>query len=69
LQAAQSNVIPVLIIGTSVIVVLIAGLFFFVIVYQRKMIKNQVELRRLEDAQQQPRTCTTASDRCYPLSS
>jgi len=53
LQAAQSNIIPVLIIGTSVIVVLIAGLFFFVIVYQRKMIKNQVELRRLEDVQQQ----------------
>lgn len=28
-------------------------MFFFVIIYQRKMIKNQVELRRLEDAQQQ----------------
>jgi len=52
-QAAQSNIIPVLIIGTLVIVVLITGLFFFVIVYQRKMIKNQVELRELEDVQQQ----------------
>ena len=52
-QAAQGNIIPVLIIGTLVIVVLITGLFFFVIVYQRKMIKNQVELRELEDVQQQ----------------
>jgi len=34
-------------------VVLITGLFFFVIVYQRKMIKNQVALRRLEDERQQ----------------
>lgn len=33
--------------------VLITGLFFFVIVYQRKMIKNQVALRRLEDERQQ----------------
>jgi signal transduction histidine kinase len=36
-----------------VVVVLITGLFFFVIIYQRKMIKNQVQLRRLEDVQQQ----------------
>ena len=35
------------------VVVLITGLFFFVIIYQRKMIKNQVQLRRLEDVQQQ----------------
>ena len=42
-----------MIIGTLVVVVLITGLFFFVIIYQRKMIKNQVQLRRLEDAQQQ----------------
>ena len=35
------------------VVVLITGLFFFVIVYQRKMIKNQVALRRLEDERQQ----------------
>jgi len=34
-------------------VVLITGLFFFVIIYQRKMIKNQVALRRLEDERQQ----------------
>jgi signal transduction histidine kinase len=52
-QVEPGNVIPVLIIGTLVIVVLITGLFFFVIIYQRKMIKNQVELRQLEDVQQQ----------------
>ena len=49
----ENNIVPVLIIGTTVVVVLIAGLFFFVIVYQRKMIKNQVALRRLEDERQQ----------------
>ncbi|MGN6641352.1 MAG: sensor histidine kinase [Mucilaginibacter sp.] len=48
-----TDIIPVLIIGTLVVVVLITGLFFFVIIYQRKMIKNQVELRRLQDLQQQ----------------
>jgi signal transduction histidine kinase len=53
LQAPENNIIPVLIIGTLVVVVLITGLFFFVIIYQRKMIKNQVQLRQLEDAQQQ----------------
>src|ERR1700758_1976607 len=52
-KAEPGNVIPVLIIGTLVIVALITGLFFFVIVYQRKMIKNQVQLRQLEDIQQQ----------------
>ncbi|HEX3383974.1 MAG TPA: hypothetical protein VHS53_02240, partial [Mucilaginibacter sp.] len=52
-QAEPGDVIPVLIVGTLVIVVLITGLFFFVIIYQRKMIKNQVELRQLEDVQQQ----------------
>jgi signal transduction histidine kinase len=51
--APENNIVPVLIIGTTVVVVLIAGLFFFVIVYQRKMIKNQVALRRLEDERQQ----------------
>ncbi len=45
--------IPVLIIGTLVVVILITLLFFFVIVYQRKMIKNQVDLRKLHDVQQQ----------------
>ncbi len=53
MPAPENNIVPVLIIGTSVVVVLIAGLFFFVIVYQRKMIKNQVALRRLEDERQQ----------------
>jgi signal transduction histidine kinase len=53
LPAPENNIVPVLIIGTTVVVVLIAGLFFFVIVYQRKMIKNQVALRRLQDERQQ----------------
>ena len=44
--------IPVLIIGTLVVVILITCLFFFVIIYQRKMIKNQVELRQMQDVQQ-----------------
>jgi signal transduction histidine kinase len=43
---------PVLITGTLVIVILIVFLFFFVIIYQRKMIKNQVELRKLHDERQ-----------------
>ncbi len=34
------------------IVILIVFLFFFVIIYQRKMIKNQVELRKLHDEKQ-----------------
>lgn len=48
----ESNLVPVLITGTLVIVVLIVFLFFFVILYQRKMIKNQVELRKLQDEKQ-----------------
>jgi signal transduction histidine kinase len=52
LQTSENNLIPVLIIGTLVIVILIVFLFFFVIIYQRKMIKNQVELRKLHDEKQ-----------------
>ncbi|GAA3993242.1 sensor histidine kinase [Mucilaginibacter dorajii] len=52
MQAPENNLIPVLIIGTLVVVVLITCLFFFVIIYQRKMIRNQVELRALHDARQ-----------------
>jgi signal transduction histidine kinase len=48
----ESNLVPVLITGTLVIVILIVFLFFFVIIYQRKMIKNQVELRKLQDEKQ-----------------
>lgn len=48
----ESDLIPVLITGTLVIVILIGFLFFFVILYQRKMIKNQVELRKLQDEKQ-----------------
>jgi signal transduction histidine kinase len=33
-------------------VILIVFLFFFVIIYQRKMIKNQVDLRKLQDEKQ-----------------
>ncbi len=52
MQTPENNLIPVLIIGTLVIVILIVFLFFFVIIYQRKMIKNQVELRKLHDEKQ-----------------
>lgn len=52
MQTTENNLIPVLIIGTLVVVILITCLFFFVIIYQRKMIKNQVELRALNDQRQ-----------------
>jgi signal transduction histidine kinase len=52
LPAPETNLIPVLITGTLVIVVLIVFLFFFVIIYQRKMIRNQVDLRKLQDEKQ-----------------
>jgi signal transduction histidine kinase len=52
LQTSESNLVPVLITGTLVIVILIVFLFFFVIIYQRKMIKNQVVLRKLQDEKQ-----------------
>jgi len=52
LQTTESNLVPVLITGTLVIIILIVFLFFFVIIYQRKMIKNQVELRKLHDEKQ-----------------
>ena len=52
MQTTENNLIPVLIIGTLVVVVLITCLFFFVIIYQRKMIKNQIELRSLHDQRQ-----------------
>lgn len=48
----SENLIPVLIVGTLVIVALILFLFLFVIIYQRRMLKNQTELRRLQDEQQ-----------------
>jgi signal transduction histidine kinase len=52
LQTPEDNLIPVLITGTLVIVILIVFLFFFVIIYQRKMIKNQVVLRKMNDEKQ-----------------
>jgi signal transduction histidine kinase len=52
LQTPETDLIPILIIGTLVVVVLITCLFFFVIIYQRKMIHNQVELRTLQDQRQ-----------------
>jgi signal transduction histidine kinase len=50
--APENDLIPVLITGTLVIVILLIFLFFFVIIYQRKMIKNQVDLRKLHDQKQ-----------------
>jgi signal transduction histidine kinase len=52
LQVSENGLIPVLIIGTLVVVVLIIFLFFFVIIYQRRMLKNQADLRALHDARQ-----------------
>ncbi|HVW95660.1 MAG TPA: sensor histidine kinase [Mucilaginibacter sp.] len=52
MQTPEDQLIPVLIIGTLVIVILIGFLFFFVILYQRKMIKNQVVLRKLNEEKQ-----------------
>jgi signal transduction histidine kinase len=52
LQTTENDLISILIIGTLVVVVLITCLFFFVIIYQRRMIKNQIELRTLQDRRQ-----------------
>jgi signal transduction histidine kinase len=52
LQTTENDLISILIIGTLVVVVLITCLFFFVIIYQRRMIKNQIELRTLHDRRQ-----------------
>jgi signal transduction histidine kinase len=51
LQTTES-LIPVLITGTLVIFIFIVFLFFFVIIYQRKMLKNQLEMRKLHDEKQ-----------------
>jgi signal transduction histidine kinase len=53
LQTPENNLTTtVLVGGTLVIVILIIFLFFFVILYQRKMIKNQLDLHRLHDEKQ-----------------
>jgi signal transduction histidine kinase len=52
LQTSENSLIPVLVTGTIVIVILLVFLFFFVIVYQRRMIKNQLVLRQLQDEKQ-----------------
>jgi signal transduction histidine kinase len=52
LQTSENNLIPILITGTIVVVILVVFLFLFVIIYQRRMIKNQVVLRQLQDEKQ-----------------
>jgi signal transduction histidine kinase len=52
LQTSENNLIPILITGTLVVVILVVFLFLFVIIYQRRMIKNQVILRKLQDEKQ-----------------
>jgi signal transduction histidine kinase len=52
LQTSENSLIPVLVTGTIVIVILLGFLFFFVIIYQRRMIKNQLVLRQLQDDKQ-----------------
>lgn len=44
----NSNLIDVLVIGTIVVVMLLVFLFLFVIVYQRRMIKNQGVVQQLQ---------------------
>ncbi|QEC53870.1 histidine kinase/DNA gyrase B/HSP90-like ATPase [Anseongella ginsenosidimutans] len=52
MQTSENNLIPVLIVGTLVIVALIIFLFLFVIIYQRRMLKSQTELQQLQTEQQ-----------------
>ncbi|MGZ3764227.1 MAG: sensor histidine kinase [Mucilaginibacter sp.] len=52
MQTTENSLISVLITGTIVVVILLVFLFLFVIVYQRRMIKNQVVLRQLQDEKQ-----------------
>lgn len=52
MQTTEKNLIPILITGTLVVVILVVFLFLFVIIYQRRMIKNQVVLRQLQDEKQ-----------------
>ncbi|RYY07652.1 MAG: sensor histidine kinase [Sphingobacteriaceae bacterium] len=52
MQTQEENLTSVLIIGTLIVVVLIVFLFLFVIIYQRKMIANQEERRKLQDEKQ-----------------
>jgi signal transduction histidine kinase len=52
LQDTKDNLTTILIVGTLVVVLLIAFLFLFVIIYQKKMIKNQVEKRMLQNEKQ-----------------
>jgi signal transduction histidine kinase len=52
LQTSESSLISVLVTGTLVIIMLLGFLFLFVIIYQRRMIRNQVVLRQLQDEKQ-----------------
>lgn len=52
MQTSEESLTKVLITGTVVIVLLIVFLFFFVILYQRRMIRNQIELQKLEAKKQ-----------------
>jgi signal transduction histidine kinase len=52
LQTSENTLIPILVTGTIVIALLLVFLFLFVIIYQRRMIRNQVVLRELQDEKQ-----------------
>ena len=52
MQTSSSEIIPVLLVGTLIMVVLTTFIFLFVILYQRKMIKFQMEMRKLQDEKQ-----------------
>ncbi|MXV52621.1 hypothetical protein GS399_16730 [Pedobacter sp. HMF7647] len=52
MQAPENSLIPILVTGTLVVVLLLVFLFLFVIFYQRKMIRNQLALRNLQNEKQ-----------------
>lgn len=52
LQTSNADFIPVLLVGTLIMVILTTFIFLFVILYQRKMIKLQLALRKVQDEKQ-----------------
>lgn len=52
MQTPEADLIPVLLVGTLIMVILTTFIFLFVIIYQRKMIKLQLALRKVEDERQ-----------------
>lgn len=51
-QTADPSIVPLIIVGTSVMLLLVGFIFLFVIMYQRKMINHQAELQKLQQQKQ-----------------